>query len=378
MSAAALPVGNSWAALTPNNPAGRTVRSPERARPQEFLASFDGKTLFYDCFWDAEGRRVLLVGPPPYGLDYRAAVFKARPSRERLRARFFASLSTMVTELTGAPRETKAIEVAIAGESFVLPVQPNAGAELAGRRLLFSINRDNDLQWIREWAEYHVRAHGTDAVILFDNGSTRYSVADVHGVLADIPGLAHVGVPDWPYRFGPFDPALKANPYWGRFLQISSMSVVLRRYGERAYGLLDCDIDELAGTRSGASIYDLAHRSHGGLVVFRGTWIEATGQGKRHRDFTQRLADPVRARSAQRKWCLDPSRTWVRRLSVHPYWHWIEGRAWFSKSMPEDAHYWHFKGINTNWKQARNRAPEDPTVRDEVLALVMRRSGLVS
>lgn len=376
MSTALLPVANSYAALSPENPAGRVPRARGRARPEVFAAAFDRRTLFYDCFRHRDGRRILLVGPPPYGIDYRGATFTA--GGVTLRARFHASLSTMVTELSGAPADAAAVRVSLAGEAHELAVQPNACAALAGRRLLFTINRDNELGWIREWAEYHARAHGTDAVIVVDNGSDKYSAGELRETLEAVPGIMQVAVPSWPYSFGPIDPAVTSNPYWARFLQIGSMSMVLRRYGEAAYGLLDCDVDELAGTRSGRSIYDLAHGSRGGLVVFRGTWIEAVGAGTRHREFTQRSADPRAALSPQRKWCLDPSRGWVRRLDVHPYWHWIEGRAWFSKTMPDDATYWHFKGINTNWKQTRRAAPDGPTVEDAQLALAMRRAGLVA
>jgi hypothetical protein len=42
---------------------------------------------------------------------------------------------------------------------------------------------------------------------------------------------------------------------------------------------------------------------------------------------------------------------------VHPYWHWVEGRPWFGKSMPRDAYYRHFRGINTNWKESRTVSP---------------------
>jgi hypothetical protein len=62
---------------------------------------------------------------------------------------------------------------------------------------------------------------------------------------------------------------------------------------------------------------------------------------------------------------------------VHPYWHWIEGRAWFAKTMPPDATYWHFRGINTNWKEGRTTAPAGPTVEDAQLTAAMRRAGLV-
>jgi hypothetical protein len=367
MTAATLPVANSYAALAPDSSSGRAPRAPRRQRPPEFHRAFDTKTLFYDCFWHQDGSRILLVGPPPYGIDYTHARFIARPSGTRLKARLYSSLSVMLTELTGAPADTTAIDAGIAGVDVSLPVQPNACDVLAGSRLVFSINKNNDLVWIREWAEFHARVHGTDAVILVDNGSTRYTAEDVRATLAAVPGIRHVGVPHWPYSFGPKDPAVMKDDHWGRFLQIGSMSMVLRRYGERAYGLLNCDVDELVGTRSGTSIYDLARQSKGGLVVFRGTWIEASAPGTRHRDYTRRLADPEAARSRQRKWALDPSRLWVRKLSVHPYWHWIEGRALFAKSMPPDALYWHFRGINTNWKQNRTAPPTGKVVEDELL-----------
>ena len=106
MSVAPLPVANSYAALAPDNAAGRVPRAKDRARPAAFAAAFDGKTLFYDCFWHQDGQRILLVGPPPYGIDYRGAVFTA--GGVSLRAKFHASLSTMVTELSGAPADAAA------------------------------------------------------------------------------------------------------------------------------------------------------------------------------------------------------------------------------------------------------------------------------
>lgn len=352
-------VSSSSAALSADNPIRRLPRAPDRDRPEAFTKAFDARTLFYDCFWHADGQRVLLVGPPPVNLQkvFAAARFVARPGGEVLAPRFYASLSTMVTELRVAP-DTTSVEVTITGETLALPVQRSFAEELRGRKLLFSINRDNDLEWIREWATFHAKVHGTDAVVLYDNGSTRYEPAEILDVLGTVPGLSFAAVPSWKQSFGPIDTAVRANPFWSRFLQIGSMSVVLRRFGELAYGLLDCDIDELAGTRSGRSIYDVAKQSRGGLVAFRGIWIEATGAGQHHRDYAMRLSDPKASVCRQRKWALDPSRSWVRKLSVHPYWHWVEGRPLFSKSMPRDALYWHFKGINTNWKQQRNRAPD--------------------
>ena len=379
MSATLLAAGRSHAALAVGNALRRLPRAPGRERPQAFHDAFDDRTLFYDCFRYRDGR-ILLVGPPPMNLRpaLRAARFVAQPSGAVLRPSFHASLSVMITALAEAPAGTERITVSIAGETLTLAVQPDVTGALAGRRLLFSVNKNNELGWIREWALWHARAHGTDAVVLFDNGSTRYGTEEIAATLADVPGIAAVAVPSWPVKFGPIDPAVTANPYWARFFQISTMSVALRRYGMGAAGLINCDIDELAGTHSGASLYDLARQSRGGLVVFRGTWIEATGEGTRHRDYAERLADAKAALSPQRKWALDPGRAWVKRLGVHPYWHWIEGRPLGAKSMPQDATYWHFKGINTNWKTRRAAAPTGATVADAPLATAMRRVGLVT
>jgi hypothetical protein len=348
----------------------RRPRFALKRRPQAFLDAFDDRALFYDCFWHHDGRRVLLVGPPPLNLDYRAIVFEAGGTA--LVARFHSSLSVTVTELQDVPVEAREIIVSFHGDRFVLPIQPNHCDALAGRRLIFAINRDNELSWIREWAHWHVHHHGADAVVLFDNGSTAYAPDDVAAILAGTPGLAAAAVHTWPYKFGPIDPAVIKDAYWARFLQIGSMSVVLRRYGMQAYGLLDCDIDELATTRSGRSIFDLARDSRGGLVVFRGRWVEALpepGSPPRpsHRAFRHLLEDDKAAESRHRKWALDPSRDWVQRLSVHPYWHWIEGRARGVKTMSDDASYFHFRAISTNWKRPPAKAPSEGLRREPAL-----------
>jgi hypothetical protein len=364
-------VSRATAFLPEDQPLRRLPRAPNRPRPPQFQARYEDRALIYDCFWHADGRRILLVGPPPMNLrpHYREARYTALPSGTLLKARYHASLSTMITELDGVPAGTTAVRAELAGTAHELAVGDNFAQEFEGRRLLFTMSRDNDLAWIAEWARWHATLHGTDAVVLFDNGSTRYGVDDIKQALLAVPGLKHVAVLSWPGRFGMTDEALSINPYWSHFLQISAMSVALRRFGARAAGILNCDIDELAATRSGRPIYDHLADARHGLVVFRGQWIEAAGSGPDHSGFTQRLRDTAAARSGPRKWVLDPARDWVGDLRVHPYWHWVRGRPWFGKTMPPDALYRHFKAINTNWKEART-APPDPAMLEPDSALI--------
>jgi hypothetical protein len=379
MSAAALLDGGSSAALLPAG-TRRELRVPHRKRPPSFVDAFDATGMFYDCFRHADGQRVLLVGPPPVNLvaDYARAAFTALPSRTPLRRTFHTSLSVMITELRNVSADATMIAVTFGRETIELPIRGNLSGQLAGAKILFGMNKNNDLAWIREWATFHQRLHGTDTVILYDNGSTAYAVEDVIETLRSVPGLAHAAMPVWPQPFGCTDPAVRLNPYWTHFPQIASMSAVLRRYGAQAAGILNADIDELVEAPGGRSIYDIASSLKHGLAVFRGRWIEAVplaGAASDHRGFGLIQTDPKRARSRPNKWVLDPKRPWVANLKVHPYWHWIAGRPMFSKVRPAGALYWHFRGVNTNWKRAHEPIARDLLTPDADLAAAFARAA---
>ena len=118
----------------------------------------------------------------------------------------------------------------------------------------------------------------------------------------------------------------------------------------------------MTATPAGTNAFDLAKNSQHGLVVMRGQFIEAVPSGKpnghvpTHRDYLSRRRDPLTRLSRPRKWVMDPNRPWVADLNVHPYMHWIEGRPWFGKTQPAGMFHWHFRGINTNWKENRTDA----------------------
>jgi hypothetical protein len=361
MTSAALLDAESSAALLPAG-VRREARAPHRKRPQSFHDGFDATGLVYDCFWHPDGQRVLLVCPAPVNLiaGYALARYVAMPSRTVLKRRFHSSLSVMIIELTGIPAGSTSISLTFGEDTADLPIRPNSSAELGGARILFGMNKNNDLAWIREWAAFHQRLHGTDTIILYDNGSTAYAPSDVADTLRSIPGIANVAVPVWPQPFGRTDTAVRLNPYWAHFPQIASMSAVLRRYGAAAGGILNADIDELVEAPGGRPIYEVAAGLRHGLAVFRGRWVEAVPLAETaadHRGYGLVQRDPKRRRSRPNKWALDPRRPWVASLNVHPYWHWIAGRPMFSKVSPEGAMYWHFRGINTNWKADRTSQP---------------------
>ena len=378
-----LPSGHSSAFLPEGSALRRLPRGPRRPRAKDFvLNKFETRALVYDAFWHVDGKRILLVGPPPLNLapQLRHARYLALPSRTPLHCNYHVSASVMLTELSGAPSDTTGVEMQFDHEKFELPLQPNSSGALAGHRVLFTLSKDNELAWIREWAHYHAAIQGVDAVLLFDNGSSRYAPDEIEATLRTVRGIRKAAVVSLPYRYGATDLVVLSNPYYGLFLQIATMSIALRRYAARADGLLNCDIDELTATPLGSTVFDLAHASQHGLVVMRGQFIEAVrttapdGHVATHRDYTSRRRDPITRLSRPRKWALDPRQPWVADLNVHPYMHWIEGRPWFGKTQPPGLFHWHFRAINTNWKENRtdasHLAPADLEIDERFVAMV--------
>lgn len=338
-------------------------RKPRRAwwpRPAAFYKAFEENVLFYDCFRYL-GDRVLLIGPTPLNLlpHLEAATFIAQPSGVRLRPAIHPSRSTMIVELADVPEDTRTIAVEIGNQRVETPVQKSNLSDFEGRRILFTINKNNRLDWIRTWARWHADHHGTDAVLLIDNGSTEYTVEDLEQTLLSVDGLRQVSVISMPYKFGPLDKWVPTYHFWPRFLQISMTSLVLRRFGMLSEGIINCDIDELMWG-NGRSVYDLANESALGALRVPGQWIEAAYEGEKPTDHAGYLyrKKGLRARLSPPKCVLVPTRAWVQDLKVQPYLHRIHGAPGGHRRFAKDAMFWHFRGINTNWKELRTESSD--------------------
>lgn len=341
----------------------RLPRHPERQRPSHFFEAFEDRALFYDCFYSGD-TDIILVGPPPLNLEplLKSAIFRALPTGKRLEPSWFASRSTMTTVLNGAPPGTNAVEIEVEGITEIIPVQPYCPEIFANRRVMFTMNKDNDLAWMDLWARWHSQLHGVDAIVIFDNGSTRYGLKEIADTLSRVDGLKTIGLVSMPFRYGPVDRAVLSHPYWPNFLQVASFAMMTRRFACQSAGILNCDIDELIGRSGDGDVFAMLDASRDGFVRLKGTWIE-TAQGApkdsskilpAHLGFEYRRKNPLLVRCAN-KWALDPRRSWTQDFSTVPMMHRIYGMPRARTLMAPSLPFWHFRGINTNWKEDRVR-----------------------
>ena len=369
-------VDHTVAVLPQDSELSRKPRFGWRPRSNKFLEGFERKIVFYDCFWHADGKRVLLIGPPPRNLlsSLETAHYCTDSSADALKARFYISQSVMTLALDDVPPDAKSIKVNGPGINFDLEIQPNYSQFLSDKRIMFTISKDNNLEWISAWAEYYELFHQVNTIVLVDNGSTKTTLVRLALALKKTK-IEHIFILSMPYKFGEIDYSVVFNPFWANFLHNCINSIVLRRFAASAEGLLNCDLDELAAHKTEPDIFSALKRAPNGLLAMNGVWIEAYSQNPEfgdHRDFRHRLIDKKAHLCKAQKWVLDPKKPWIENLNVHPYWHWIEGRPRGAKTTDPDAFFWHFKGINNNWKENRNSLenirPQDLEIDQEIVS----------
>jgi hypothetical protein len=316
-------------------------------RPPHYAEEFDYHTVFYDMFRSADGNWVVCVGPPLFNLAGVVA-----PALMRA----FAVTSPREIRLRNFERQSQ-LWIRSSANSAELPpglfrqdridVQPNGCDLFGGKNVLLTLSRNNNLDWIEDWAFFHAKAHRCDAVLLYDNASTAYPIPEIEERLLAAgvrPGL----VIAWPYKYGP----VGAGYLESNFAQHGVLEQARHRFLGSANAVLSIDIDELVMTEDDSSIFDLACRSETGYLCFSGYSIEnATAwEGdlaqRRHKHFFMTKHLP---HAAQHKWAIVPSR---RPLRSDWHVHHVS-RLRSDPALADLARYCHFEAITDNWRFER-------------------------
>ncbi len=257
--------------LVASNPLRRSPPRPPEHRHPGYEEQFDHLTVLYDCFTAPDGRLVC-IGPPL--LNLRQAVV---PAIERAFRKSFFSWCDVRNrdrhmQMWLKPRTPAgAIEGGLF-EQRPLAIQPSHCELFRGRRVLMTKSKDNELIWIRDWVLFHAMNHGCDAVLFYDNNSTKYGAAQVHQAISSVPGIEVAVVVSWPFKYGP-----NAGPsgIWDSdFAQYAVLEHARHRFLAKADAVISADVDELVVTAGGQSVYDLAGRSCNGYLRYAGVMIE--------------------------------------------------------------------------------------------------------
>jgi hypothetical protein len=338
---------------------------PQSQRQPDFDARFDFDTLFYDVFRHPDRSTILMIGPALYNLS---ALFDdiriiARPANEECRFRRH-DMDRLTRVEVDAPQGTTEIVLRTRAGELHAKVSAAETAHDKSLRVLYAISKNNDLAWICDWVRFNRDVHGAQAVLIYDNQSTRYGVDELLGRLRTVSGIGFVGVVPFPFRFGPPGMGLRRN--WdSNFLQIGSLEHARWRFLLDARSFLNTDVDELVIAHKGASVFEAAERS--GLVRFYGSWVPnirvdkardgRARDGVRHIDFetserrVYRLSVPPYANACQPKWAVVPRKVpTLGHMTHHRIKNWWRSQLWNPKFS-----FRHFRGLSTGWKYSRDQ-----------------------
>jgi len=339
--------------LPEGGPVRRDTRPPAR-QTEDYRAAYDQRTLIYDA-WVADGR-LNLICPRLLNLwPLVRAGLQAGGQPLRLRRQRFLRYEWLSTPL---PDQT----VHMRHGTWSAPVVPaaDARARFAGRNLLIAVSRNNDPDWIANWARAHVTGQGTDVVIVIDNGSDRYAPEVLSSTLSAIPGLRDHLVLSALAPYGPpgGTTKLEVPP---RFFQTAMLNLIRLQYAPRADGVLSLDIDEIM--RPGpVSIYDTAARSRSGQVAFRGRWCYASADGPAAQP-AHDLTVPGQ-KPCNWKWCVVPQ-------SISGRFNWTVhrlGGPLHQLSQRRAPMFWHCFQTSTSWKKDRSATPAGASPDPELAA----------
>ncbi|MEE3373052.1 MAG: hypothetical protein VX346_27210 [Planctomycetota bacterium] len=310
------------------------------AEGSSYAQAYDRTTLWYDAFW--RDGRVYLVCPKLMNFAplIKRAIFRLDQQPVGIAKRRSYQRYDMI-ELSSPLRP---VEISVTGNGFELatPVSRDETGRFAHLNTHFTMTRNNDPEWIRDFAIFSRKKHGLEAMVLFDNGSTDYPLSAVESALRDA-GLRDFVIISVPLPYGRKS---TTNSSRAKFLQTALMNIARLRILGRARAVLNADIDELVWCREG-NVFDKTVGSYLGFSVFSGEWRYPgpnSGMRARHLSHDHRWQDSPRCPA---KYCIVPQGrlgnfSWdVHRLTGLPFKQYLRST---------DMGFIHCSEVSTNWK----------------------------
>ena len=222
-------------------------RSVPRTLSAAARALCDRRTIFYDVVPASDPGELVCIGPPLFNLGAPVAIaaqgktadftVETPPKDKRV---------SMTRVRLGGERNDSTIHLRFSFRRFhVETVYAPVRLATSLRRVdstLAAIQRNNDVQWIRDWCTWHHRVHHVERIVIYDNDSENFD--DVATNLAALSGPELVLV-RWNFPYGPPD------IYSQDFAQTGFLNHCRLVFGGASAWCINLDVDEYLYSSSG-------------------------------------------------------------------------------------------------------------------------------
>ncbi len=328
---------------------------PQQLRQATYEAEFDFTTIVYDAFHTTAGR-VLLICPPFYNLTKFVSGFSVTSRFLRFRRYVPFTIKHLdridIVEITGVPSTCNDLTMHLAEHAIEIPVRRSCEF-FTGKNCIFAISKNNELNWISDWLTFYHRIHGIDAVLIFDNGSTLYSLTELCDTVRAVPGIENACIVDWPAKFGP-----RRGGFESSYTQTAAFAAAQHHYLRAAEFVINSDIDELVIPMDTRRLIEACRDAKEGLVCYRGLWtvgvdgITPQNNPPLYRDFEYSIESsrPPHKQLLNGKWAICPrAATHFKQWKLHCV------DQYHKRHFVSDFEFRHFREITTNWKWDRTK-----------------------
>lgn len=353
--------------ILPENGPLRVPSRPAEFRDASFPEKFDYQTLFYDCFSSIDDRSTFLLGPPLFNLrPLLESSTWHKPDDNTTPSVTARDMDRHSRVILSSNSPTRSISLQGPIGHFDISVQPSLANMFEGKRVVMTLSKNNRLEWIKDWIRFNRDAHGANAVLFYDNNSTKYDLEGLADAISSLDGIDAACLVSWPFRYGP--QGVDELRFWDSdFCQRGMLEHARWLFLQKARSVLNGDVDELIVNKSGRSIFEATEASLTGMTRFWGVWVygvhggpESVHEGSHSYASYPYYLNPKRASEVwhrngfcNSKWCVVPSRCmpkfqWV----VHEINGWRGYYSKFSKST--NFIYRHYREISDSWHYDRN------------------------
>lgn len=322
-------------------------------RSDDYEQRYDYHTLAYDCLWLEKEQQLSLYCPKL--LNFHNLVLQGQFRSDLGEHQLHKVIDhRRFSEIRLAARhKPQWLEFEVADFNTRATISEPESQTFRDLNCIITMSRDNDLVWLEDWVRFHIDKHGLQALILFDNDSSRYSCEDLVATLSGINGLQQFRVIPTPFRYGPMGRKKKHD---SKFLQAAMRNLTRRRFFADAGAVLWLDIDELVVHEEGKSIFEETRNSLLGYREFDGRWAYMAPDEPdtpRHRHHVcVRDGKPEHGRG---KYCIAPGGPMGR---FDWGTHHLQAPSIIRRMAHSDNFYLlHCFSISTNWKYSRDSRP---------------------
>jgi len=318
----------------------RKPTRPFEQRQDNFYELFDDDTLFYDIVFK----------------DYKI-IFFAPPIEEKtidiILANIFIDMLPLKKFIYKIYKTDKLIKLIIHVDNFseiqlfnkrIKFEKLKHNVDSKNTKVLCTLQKNNSLEWIKDWILFYIKDHNINLIIIYDNNSDIYTIDDLKKYLDTIN--CKIIIVNTLFKYGP--QRYNGSAFDSDFLQYFTLEHVRYKYCSNKSFLINVDIDELLISNEKPIFKYVSKRSSIGL--FKGKWgyIEETNNDKKILHKSHHILD--KQSTCPNKWIANlqkiPDRVF---LQVHNAAH-----SFKTIDLSCTVFYIHFKSISTSWKHNRN------------------------